>query len=236
MTEKELKSAKDEIDELKNRLSKVVGANIMNDNPNITDLSDENRPTKLSEKFSELYDNEWTDAFEEAEDELQSEEKGIAYLYKTLEEIFGFCKNLSAEHAKNIKSCVLTVPNSENGRPKSAQIGVTSLRQLKELRKSFAPYLIDSVFQHFVSAKKKKLAGKTNTEKFMKKCVEICWLMNSQDPPVILDTSQMKGKDFDGDRFRTYTKTGKVVDYVVWPPMLLHKDGPLLCKGVAQGK
>jgi hypothetical protein len=65
-------------------LSKVVGANIMHDNPNITDLSDENRPTKLSEKFSELYDNEWTDAFEEAENEFKTEENGIAHLYKTL--------------------------------------------------------------------------------------------------------------------------------------------------------
>jgi hypothetical protein len=32
-------------------------------NANIADLSDENRPTKLSEKYSELYDNQWTDAF-----------------------------------------------------------------------------------------------------------------------------------------------------------------------------
>ena len=32
-------------------------------NPNIEDLSDINRPTKISEQYSELYDNEWTDAF-----------------------------------------------------------------------------------------------------------------------------------------------------------------------------
>ena len=37
----------------------------MTDNPNIADLSDSNRPTKLAESFSELYDNEWTNAFEE---------------------------------------------------------------------------------------------------------------------------------------------------------------------------
>lgn len=36
----------------------------MADNPNIADLSDENRPTKLGEMYSELYDNEWTDAIE----------------------------------------------------------------------------------------------------------------------------------------------------------------------------
>jgi hypothetical protein len=60
--------------------------------------------------------------------------------------------------------------------------------------------------------------------------------MNSQDPPVILDTSYVDGKSFDADKFKTYTKCGKQVDYVVWPPMLLHKGGPMLCKGVAQGK
>ena len=36
-------------------------------NPAIADLGDPNRPTQLGEKFSELYDNEWTDAMEELE-------------------------------------------------------------------------------------------------------------------------------------------------------------------------
>ena len=33
-------------------------------NPNVVDLSDEYRPTKLVEISSELYDNEWTEAYE----------------------------------------------------------------------------------------------------------------------------------------------------------------------------
>lgn len=33
-------------------------------NPNIANLSDEKRPTKLAEEYSELYDNAWSDAFE----------------------------------------------------------------------------------------------------------------------------------------------------------------------------
>ena len=37
----------------------------LNDNnPNIADLSDMNRPTNLAEKFSTLYDDQWTDAFD----------------------------------------------------------------------------------------------------------------------------------------------------------------------------
>lgn len=46
------------------RLSKVVGEKLTNNNPDIADLSDSNRPTRLAEYFSELYDNEWTDAFD----------------------------------------------------------------------------------------------------------------------------------------------------------------------------
>lgn len=37
---------------------------LTDNNPQITDLSDPNRPILLAEKFSELYCNEWSDAFE----------------------------------------------------------------------------------------------------------------------------------------------------------------------------
>ena len=46
------------------RLSQYTSAQMVHDNPNVADLSDLNRPTKLAEKLSELYDNEWTDGFE----------------------------------------------------------------------------------------------------------------------------------------------------------------------------
>ena len=46
------------------RLSERLSGNLMDNNPDIVDLSDINRPTNLVEKFSSLYDNEWTDAFE----------------------------------------------------------------------------------------------------------------------------------------------------------------------------
>lgn len=45
------------------RLSELVSVRLRDNNPNITDLGDKYRPTKLAEMFSELYDNEWTDAF-----------------------------------------------------------------------------------------------------------------------------------------------------------------------------
>lgn len=36
----------------------------MHNNPNIADLSDKNRPTKIGERFEQLFDNEWSEAHE----------------------------------------------------------------------------------------------------------------------------------------------------------------------------
>ena len=65
------------------RYSKLAGESLSMGNVNVTDLSDTNRPTKLAEQFSELYDNDWTDAFEEL---THLEEEGrIRLLIKILQ-------------------------------------------------------------------------------------------------------------------------------------------------------
>ncbi|KAH3856713.1 hypothetical protein DPMN_099306 [Dreissena polymorpha] len=42
----------------------MMSVKLRGNNPDIPDLSDQFRPTKLGEQFSELYDNEWTDALD----------------------------------------------------------------------------------------------------------------------------------------------------------------------------
>lgn len=63
-----------------------------------------NRPQKLGEKLSELYDNEWTDAFEDLRDTENLDEKSIV---QKLLEIFkvsyfmylsGYQQNFSILH------------------------------------------------------------------------------------------------------------------------------------------
>lgn len=49
------------------------------------------------------------------------------------------------------------------------------------------------------------------------------------------DKRQNKNWRFEKSKFKDYTKRGMYIDFVVWPVMLLHKDGPVLCRGVAQG-
>ena len=51
-----------------------------NNNPGITDLCDPNRPMKIAEKFTEMYDNDWADAMEALEDQGLEEEKCVEIL------------------------------------------------------------------------------------------------------------------------------------------------------------
>lgn len=70
------------------RLSSVAGEKLRNNNPGIADLSDENRPINLGEKFSQLYDDQWTDAIEHLEEMGFSETDGIRRLLDILKVSF----------------------------------------------------------------------------------------------------------------------------------------------------
>lgn len=69
---------------------------------------------------------------------------------------------------------------------------------------------------------------------FIERCLEVCWLMCVQDPPVVLNWHAADSDIFDKNMFRYYTKSGSKFDFVVWPAILLHKDGAILSKGIAQ--
>lgn len=69
---------------------------------------------------------------------------------------------------------------------------------------------------------------------FVKSCLEICWLMSIQDPPLSFASDPKYMDILDTNKYKFYTKTGSFIDYVVWPPLMLHIEGPLLSKGIAQ--
>lgn len=67
-------------------MSEVAGAKLTESNPYITDLSDPNRPEKIGEQLSELYDNLWTDVFEKLSGTCKlSERDSIQTLLQILE-------------------------------------------------------------------------------------------------------------------------------------------------------
>ncbi|KAL5012018.1 hypothetical protein ScPMuIL_010569 [Solemya velum] len=292
---------------IENRLSQIAGARLTQGNPNIADLSDQNRPTKLAEKYSELYDNEWTDTYEELEANGLNEIEAIGKLLAILKESFYFCHKTASHYWQNMQQAV-TDPfhgkqtdmsqdsevqfqqqgasfqsQSQNNQshsqhhhslaqgdqsqfqsnktdqsksqhdqcweeadqPKSKQtlrqlpdLPIEYSKQLHDIRKTMAVDLTHVVQEEFIRQLKKNDPAVAGMEKgifFIKKCVELCWLMGIQDPPLCLVFECPAGSRFNKDLFRAYTKGGKHVDYPVWPAMLLKENGSVLAKGVAQG-
>lgn len=63
------------------RLSTIAGSKLTFNNPDIADLSDGNRPTKLAEKFGQLYDDAWTDSLEEFTEVEAGLDEGVAIVF-----------------------------------------------------------------------------------------------------------------------------------------------------------
>ena len=72
-------------------------------------------------------------------------------------------------------------------------------------------------------------------DEYVDTAVRQAWLMVLQDPPVHMVWDFKRGCKFDNNLMRSYTQSGDVMDYVVWPVLYLHENGPLLSKGVMQG-
>ncbi|CAG2190202.1 unnamed protein product [Mytilus edulis] len=183
-TKKELKAKIKDNEDLRTRLSQVAGAKLVAGNTSIADLGDKYRPTRIAELYSELYDNDWTEAVDNFSKQEWPEEVIVQHLFITLQNLY-----------KNQK--------------------------FDEVLRSYK-WMKDDIVRQIT-----KLT-------FFEKCVTVCWLMVVQDPEMYIADNLRHGMKFDKDHYREYTKSGPKVDYSVWPALYLHKNGPLMIKGVAQ--
>lgn len=230
-----LKRTQEELNDTKTRLSSVMGHKLTDNNPNIADLSDRDRPTKLAEKFAELYDNQWSDAFEELQKSFSSDEQIIEILLEILMDIYDFCKRRAREQLDDLQRvlvCSKSVERTQTSCPDNV------IKQLKDCRKTTSSMSLRSVYEMYLSSlttSRGNLRYAVRTKTFVQGCLEICWPMTLQDPPVVFGTMAKYGEALKTDIYKPYIQSGPYIKYVVWPSLLLHKDGPLLAKGVAQG-
>ncbi|XP_052076770.1 uncharacterized protein LOC127714772 [Mytilus californianus] len=221
-----------EVDRLRTSLSKVAGDRMMDGNPFVTDLSDPNRPQRLAEKFNCLYDNSWTDAFEILLAKKKDEKSICKVLLDISEACWIYCSGLSKHQFSSLqKACM------------EAQLPVTLSTEMKEDSSAYTKHLTDArrscartfiplLCQHFWEKEMNKDHKKEETLKpYVDACLELFWYSAITDPPLyysfIADNL---------DDFRGYTKNGDEMDFIVWPAMYLHENGPLLYQGVVQYK
>ncbi|XP_053398949.1 myosin-7B-like isoform X2 [Mercenaria mercenaria] len=245
----------------------------------IAELSDEKRPTKLAEEFSELYVNEWTDAFEDVP--KQNEKQKVDFMLKLLMRANEICRNACTEHTSTIKHsfCTLVVETDPamgevcgevpgrlashtkgtrqatdhgHGRPNAAKqkkVIETDFEQTLKNEEKKTIMEIGKFFKQRLSEDVEKVGTKIILEEqninqhseavaaYIRKCMNICWSMCRHMPSMHVDVPDVTGDiHFDTNIYKPYTKSGKYVQYIVWPAVYLHEGGPVLCKGVAQGR
>ncbi|KAK3607099.1 hypothetical protein CHS0354_026306 [Potamilus streckersoni] len=90
-------------------------------NPDIADLSDQNRPDKLAERFSELYDNEWTDCYQVLVDDIQRpEEESIQILLHIVQTSYHICLERSQEVTTTAKEILFAFAGRSDTEPDKA--------------------------------------------------------------------------------------------------------------------
>lgn len=228
----QLKTAEQAKDEALSRLSEQVALKLADNNPNIADLSDMNRPTILAEKFSTLYDDQWTDAFDAVSGYpgFEEEVKIIKILLEIVQDCFKLCRE---EAYKQLQQVLAAYNTTVEAAPREL------IKMTKDTRKKHAsvylPALKQTVFNSS-SAKYGNIIQDEAVQAYVNRCTELCWLMSVQDPPMALYSGVAPDYKYDKTKYREYMKSGDYVDYIVWPCVLIQDGGNLMSKGVAQGR
>ncbi|KAK3100442.1 hypothetical protein FSP39_020031 [Pinctada imbricata] len=108
-------------------------------------------------------------------------------------------------------------------------------KQAKEMIKGLSSFSSKNAADVFVSEQLPSIIqGEKCNEKrviaYSKMCVELCWYMSVQDPPMIL-VALADGDKMNTEQYSYFGRQGKVVEVCVWPALFLHTGGPLVAKG-----
>ncbi|KAL3878810.1 hypothetical protein ACJMK2_031138 [Sinanodonta woodiana] len=202
------------------RRSKDASILLKENNSNITDLSDPNRPIYLAERFSELYINEYTDALDELNGTNSNPAESIKCLLDIVKASYLFCTKQRKQMLDDQMNPAGSSTDDLGKRYEMMKLGKTAETALPNVREEFM--------------KPRQKAMGERTQRFAEQCVEIVWLMCIQQPPVHLEYGD-KRETFNPDHYRGYTKSGKFIEFCVWPVVYFHENGPILTKGIAQG-
>ncbi|XP_060565715.1 uncharacterized protein LOC132724769 [Ruditapes philippinarum] len=236
----ELRKEALEKDDALKRLSAIMANRLKDGNPNVVDLSDQNRPGKLGEQFTELYDNQWTDAYGAIDDffgKAKSEPEIIKILVEIFEKCFTECKALSGNQMDQLNdnvSCIASIITKKDN-----NLPTDLMQRIKEERKAFAvdevpdlTVILPTLKTSFSSKNQEVgLLDEQHLIVYIKECLKLSWLMVIQDPPMAI---VLKPETDTYENFKAYKTRGKFLKYIVWPALLLMEGGPLVTKGVAE--
>ncbi|XP_052241276.1 uncharacterized protein LOC127851508 isoform X2 [Dreissena polymorpha] len=183
--ERQIQKLNEEKQEALRRLSAMMSIKLRDNNPNIADLSDQFRPTKLGEQFSELYDNEWTDAFDVLQNKFE-ERHAISVLLDIAMDTYWFCeKELSEEWKLTEKWFIQTDAPSAQQIKKTLKDArkQTLVGRVSEIEEKYIDYLLTLCSNDSLTV----LVNSAPVKCYIASCVRLTLLMTANDPPVVIE-------------------------------------------------
>ena len=163
---------------------------------------------------------------------VKDEKKTISILLSVVTGIYSECYDLryKGTFMVGFENKSVKITHRIRNVPDECKILLKSvgMEQLTSLKKAMLSKLPSECDRHVIDY----LSNSRN--QYLTKCLQLCWIMVCQSPPIHLEWNY-EYCSFDVSILKPFTENGDTIHYLVWPVMFLHKDGPLLNKGVAQG-
>ncbi|KAH3833562.1 hypothetical protein DPMN_106874 [Dreissena polymorpha] len=216
-----------------------------------------NSPTTLADRFTELYKTEWKSAHDELAHVL-GDKQAVRHLLWIIAKSSIICASVATQQLQDVENSVIGIMVSRDPLNKKSIMDDTIAKNNDEIASKARCMLIDyrrEIAKLSVPMLQKEIRRAIASElgtslprrftgignhfiNYAEKCVEIIWLMYVHDPPMHLEwlTREQEGTAFKVDAYMPYTRPGTLFDYCVWPVVRMQRNGPVLCKGIAQGR
>ncbi|XP_060582841.1 uncharacterized protein LOC132739192 isoform X1 [Ruditapes philippinarum] len=158
----------------------------------------------ILDSYNELYDTHHSHAFEELDKIIKDEKEIVMILKKMLFDAMQYIEN-----EKEGKQFRIRQPTKESA--------------------------LEKYLKYLKSQDTKIATGYGAVRSYINKCFDVCWEIYENKDKLKIQSDNTTNRDiFSTEMYRAFTKTGKLIDYLVWPALLRIDGTSIVLKGVAQ--
>ncbi|WAQ97969.1 hypothetical protein MAR_022342 [Mya arenaria] len=209
----------------------------------VDDEADVNRPSKIADSYTRLYECEWHIAMDSLKRLAVIEETAIECLLYILMEAYRLCLDEAKLQVLEFENAALNIiTNGKFTYTERNQLSKTrNVKHMIQYRKEVADLGIKRIQDQFlvktlpVIHRRYGIKSENALDAYSKECIAVTWRMAIQDPPIYID-SRVKDEVIHPNRYKVYRNSGEKIRYLVWPVLWLYKGGLVLARGVAQGE
>ncbi|KAK3586891.1 hypothetical protein CHS0354_017688 [Potamilus streckersoni] len=199
-------------------------------------------PKHLAEQYNEIYEKEWKSAYLEATS--KNKDEVIVHLLDILMNAYQEAEACCEKHLEELTQNILKIDvdvrvdgfsihdlsDNEFGEIHGATMN-TVTEGLRKLRAQHYPTIHADTLEFMVHQESAEFAqSHDKITTYAKKCFQMCFWLCIQDPPLHVKLS--KESELDRNCYKHIKRKVRKKEIVVWPPLYLYKDGPLIAKGI----